>query len=209
MKHQVGISAEWCSFKRRPWPTRVCMCAEQALVPAPSSQSRWKTGNQTQKHTLNISYKTMLEQSLKPILLFFSPSRSVDCQAFYHACPPTPQSPQTKTPAPHTPPSRTKGRTFHLPLPRPFIRPLSFSSPPSPRLIFALFIPSRPLRLPQGREKNPSRLCPFPGVSLADSGHMLPAAFSDWSRGDVGRGLGLSLPLRVSKPVRVAQHTLR
>ena len=45
MKHQVDISAEWCLFKRRPWPTQVCMCTEQPLVPALSSQSRWKTGN--------------------------------------------------------------------------------------------------------------------------------------------------------------------
>lgn len=153
--------------------------------------------------------------SLKPILFFFSPrspslslSRSVDCQAFYHACPPTPQSLQTKTPAPHTPPSRTKGRTLLLPFSLPSIHPLSLSCPPSPRLIFAFFIPSHPLRLPQDNQKNPSRLCPFPSVSLADSGHMLPAAFSDWSRGDVGCGLRLSLPLRVPKPFRVAQHTL-
>lgn len=132
----------------------------------------------------------------------------MDRQAFYHACPPTPQSPQTKTPAPHTPPPRTKGRTFHRPFPLPSIHSLSPSSPPSPCLIFALLIPSRPLRLPQDYEKNPSRLCPFPGVSLADSGHMLPAAFSNRSGGDVGCGLGLSLPLRVSKPFRVAQHTL-
>lgn len=138
-----------------------------------------------------------------------SPSRSVDRQAFYHACPPTPQSLQTETPAPHTPPSWTKGRAFHLPLPLPSIHPFSFYSPPSPRLIFALVIASRPLRLPQGYEKDPSWLCPFPCVSLADSGHMLPIAFSDWSRGDLGRGLSLSLPLRLSKPLGVAQHTLR
>lgn len=25
MKHQVGNSAEWYSFKRRPWPTQVCV----------------------------------------------------------------------------------------------------------------------------------------------------------------------------------------
>lgn len=75
MKHQVGISAKWYSFKRRLWPTQVCMCAYRALVPALSSQSRWKTGNQKQKHTSDISYKTMSGQGtmLKPILLFFLP----------------------------------------------------------------------------------------------------------------------------------------
>lgn len=217
MKHQVGISAEWYSFKKRPWPVQVCMRAEQALVPALSSQSRWKTGNQTQKHTSDISYKTMSDQgmSLKTHVFFLplfplclSLSRSVDSQAFYHACPPTPQSLQTKTPAPHTPPTRTKGRTFHLSLPFPSIHLLSFFSSPSPCLIFALLITSCPLRLPQGYKENPSRLCPFPSISLADSGHMLSAAISDWSRGDVGRGLGLPLPLCVSKPFRVTQHTL-
>lgn len=207
MKHQVGNTAEWYSHKRRPWPTQVYMCAEQALIPVLSSQSRWKTGHQTQKHTSDISYKTMSDQgmSLKPILLFPPPpslplslSRSVDSQAIYHACPPTPQSLQTKTPAPHTPPPRTKGRTLHLPLPFTSIHPLTFSSPPSPCLIFAFIIPSDPLRLSQGYEKDTSRLCLVPSVSLADSGHMLPAAFFDWSRRDVGRSLCLSLPLRVS-----------
>jgi len=75
--------------------------------------------------------------------------------------------------------------------------------------IFALLIPSNPLRLPRGYEENPSRLRHIPGVSLADSGHMLPAAFSDRSRGDVGCRLGLSFPLRVSKPFWITQHALR
>lgn len=77
MKHQVGISAEWYSFKRRPWPTQVCMCAEQALVPALSSQSRWKTGNQTEKHASNISYKTMSDHETSLKLCSFFPPRSL------------------------------------------------------------------------------------------------------------------------------------
>lgn len=48
VKRQEGIGAEWYSFRRRPWSTLECMCAEQTLVSALSSQSRWKTGHQTQ-----------------------------------------------------------------------------------------------------------------------------------------------------------------
>lgn len=43
VKHQVGYSAEWYSFKRRPWPTQVCV--QNRLIPVLSRQSRWKTGH--------------------------------------------------------------------------------------------------------------------------------------------------------------------
>lgn len=167
-----------------------------------------RVGGKPDKNTLLKSDHVMSLKTTSFFLPSLSPSRSVDCQAFYHACPPTPQSLHRKTPAPHTPPSGTKSKPFQLPFPPLSIDPLSLSSTPPPCLILAFFIPFHPLRLHQDYEKNSSRLCPFPGVSLANSGHMLPAAFSNWSRGDLGRGLRLSLPLRVPKPFRVAQHTL-
>lgn len=152
-----------------------------------------------------MSLKTM--SNLFPHICSLFLSRSVNSQAFYHACPPTLQSPQTKTPTPHTPPRR-QSRGLRLPLPLPSAQSVRLSSVPSFCFISVNFLSSHPLRLSQDCKENPPGLCPFPNLSLADFGHMLPASFSNWSRGDVGCGLGLSFPLRVSKPFGVTEHAL-
>lgn len=146
----MGIGAERCLFER-PWPTQACMCVEQAFVSATSSQSRWKAGNQTQKHTSDISYKTLFDQrtamnSILPFLINFSPFVSLGlwiARRFTMPVPP-PLNPCRQKDLPHThlhPKHKAGSSTSPSPFP-PSIFSLSLippvlvsSLPPSSHLI--------------------------------------------------------------------------
>lgn len=53
---------------------RKCACAHSRLVPAPSSQSRWKTGNQTQNNISDLLQTNVwpVKQFKNPLCSFFS-----------------------------------------------------------------------------------------------------------------------------------------